>query len=148
MMRIKLATVCCRFCLQKKTKLCIIRMLIRMKHRSHPTSTCLTATAPGAPTVPRGVHSCNNIGKLFIITMFIFFNSYDLYISKTYQYKTFLGVIIDYETYDNSQCCNFQMLSVCWYRRRCFHHIRLRCSLLTCTVAENIFREETIVKSF
>ena len=47
-------------------------MFIRMKHRSHPTSTCLTATAPGAPTVPRGVHSCNNIGKLFIITMFIF----------------------------------------------------------------------------
>ena len=54
-------------------------MFIRMKHRSHPTSTCLTATAPGAPTVPRGVHSCNSIGKLFIITIFCYcLNSYDL----------------------------------------------------------------------
>ena len=34
---------------------------VQQKSKSHPSSTCFAATAPGAPTLPRRVHNCDRI---------------------------------------------------------------------------------------
>ena len=58
------------------------------------------------------------------------------------------GATVDNETYDNSECCNFQMLSLCPCRQRYFHRIGLSCSLWISTVSKSKFIRQATIRIF